>query len=169
MRATTGGRPYGNEVTSGVAREVGLHGIASGRPQGGAPTGVASGEGEDAVGDAAGHCGADADRQYAVEPQVVSGAGLEDGRGVEVVLVAVQGLALVELGPGLLGSGEDAAVGGVDEGAVVRLQGGADVGLAHVVGPEEEPVAAAGEELALQARAFERAGADVEDLAVALW
>src|SRR3989304_409558 len=113
-----------------------------------------SGEGEDAVGDAAGDRGADADRQYAVQPQVVCGAGLEDGRGVEVVLVAVQGLALVELGPGFLGSGEDAAVGGVEEGAVVGLEGGADVKLSHAVRAQEEPVAAAGEELALQSRRF---------------
>src|SRR3990167_3282825 len=126
-----------------------------------------SGEGEDAVGDASGQRGADSDGQYPVEPQVVCGAGLEDGRGVEVVLVAVQGLALVELGPGFLGGGEDAAIGGVDEGAVVGLEGSADVKLSRVVRAEEEPVAAAGEEFALQARAFEGAGADVEDLAAA--
>ena len=48
------------------------------------------------------------------------------------------------------------------------LEGGADVKLSHVVGPQEEPVAAAGEELALQARAFEGAGADIEYLAAAL-
>src|SRR3990172_895974 len=89
-----------------------------------APARWTSGEGEDAVGDAAGNRRADADGEDAVQPQVVRGAGLEDGRGVEVVLVAVHRLALVQLFPGLLGSGEDAAVGGVDEGAVVGLEGG---------------------------------------------
>src|SRR5712692_159406 len=59
-------------------------------------------------------------------------------------------------------------IGHVDVFAVVRLQHEAHVDHADTVGADQEPVAAAGQNLALEARAFEFAAAHVNDAARSL-
>src|SRR5882724_5256742 len=105
----------------------------------------------------AGRDGADADGDDAVEPGVLLRSCFEDRRGAKVEIGGRHRLAAPEPRHGVGAAGEDAAIVGVDEVAVIGAQGAAHVQFNDTVCALEQPVAARDQYLAAQLRPLEAA------------
>jgi hypothetical protein len=109
-----------------------------------------------------------ADGNHAVQPAITGVAGFEAWLREEVLVAEAGFPTTAQGGHHGLGDFEPPVVLYVNLGAVVGLEGRADVEVAGTIGIDKQPVATAGQELAAQAGALERAAGYLDDEAVAV-
>src|SRR5437762_4976000 len=100
------------------------------------------------------------DSDHAVQERIGWCARFEPGRGPEVVLRRIDGLASRERRQYLRRPMTESEGAHTDQGAVVSLERDSQIELENGVGPRECPVTSARQHLAAQARAFEGTACD---------
>src|ERR1700682_4160324 len=100
------------------------------------------------------------DSDQTVQKRIGWCARFKPGRGPEVVLRRIDGLASRERRQYLRGPMTKAEGAHTDQGAVVGLERDSEIELENGVGARECPVTSTRQDLAAQARAFERTACD---------
>src|SRR5439155_6311939 len=100
------------------------------------------------------------DSDQTVQERIRRRARFEPGRGPEVVLRRIDGLASRERRQYLRGAMTEAEGRHADQGAVVGLERDSQIELENGVRPRECPVTSVRQDLAAQARAFEGTACD---------